>query len=302
MSRNFMELFRARQAEGKSVCVGLDSDYSKIPQWIRTKHSDNYLGAVLDFNRSIIDATEKVACAYKINTAFYEGYGKEGWQALRSTIVHICTIISENVPVILDAKRADIGNTNEGYAQMAFDYLQADAITVNPYFGAEAMQPFLNRADKGIFVLCRTSNSGASEFQDLEVRHRDHLSHIHPEDNQWEPFYCFVARHIANEWNKHGNCGLVVGATYPEQLQRVREIVSDMPILIPGIGAQGGDLEKTVIAGQDSRGAGMIVNSSRGIIFASSGLDFAQAAYHEVQKLHHLINQYRRKDKNHDCI
>ena len=230
--------------------------------------------SILSFNRKIIDATKDVVCAYKPNTAFYEKYGIPGLSALYETIAYIHEV-APDVPVILDAKRADIGNTNADYAEAAFEYLRADAITVHPYLGAEALAPFLDRANKGIIVLCRTSNPGAGEFQDLPVN--------------GEPLYRFVAHRVSSEWNKNGNCALVVGATYPDELREVRGLVGDMPILIPGIGTQGGDLEKTVSAGKDSRGKGMIVNSSRGIIFASPGDDFADAARHETVKLHNSI-------------
>lgn len=174
---------------------------------------------------------------------------------------------------------ADICNTNAGYVDAAFGFLQADAITVHPYLGAEALQPFLARAEKGIIVLCRTSNPGAGEFQDLSVN--------------GEPLYSFVARRVANEWNKNGNCALIVGATYPDELREVHELIGDMPILIPGIVAQDGDVEKTVSAGKNSCRQGMIINSSRCIIFASNGADFAEAARRETEKLCNLINQYR---------
>jgi len=197
---------------------------------------------------------------------------------LANTIKFIHQVAPE-VPVILDAKRADIGNTNKGYVQAAFEELGVDAITVHPYLGKEALQPFLNRGDKGVFVLVRTSNPGAGEFQDLQVN--------------GEPLYQIVARQVATEWNKNNNCGVVVGATYPEELLLIRQVVGDMPILIPGIGAQGGDVEKTVRAGKDSRGRGMIINSSRGIIFASAESDFPLAARRETIKLKNMINQYR---------
>jgi len=230
------------------------------------------------FNHEVVKTTKDLVCAYKPNIAFYEAHGSKGLAALQQTIKDIHAL-APDVPVILDAKRGDIRNTNVGYAQMAFGFLGADAITVHPYLGAEALQPFLARAEKGVIVLCRTSNPGAGEFQDLSVN--------------GEPLYRFVARRVASEWNKNGNCGLVVGATYPDELREVREIAPDMPILIPGIGAQGGDVEKTVSAGKDSRGQGMIVNSSHSIIFASKGADFAEAARRETEKLRDLINQYR---------
>ncbi len=268
-------MLEAQWSRGNLVCVGLDSEYGKIPESAR---KDGVQDTIVKFNQAIVEATWDLVCAYKPNAAFYEAYGYEGIAALRRTIADI-HVLAPNVPVILDAKRADIGNTNAGYVQAAFEFLQADAITVHPYLGAEALQPFLDLKDKGIIVLCRTSNPGAGEFQDLSV--------------SGEPLYRFVARRVASEWNKNGNCALVVGATYPEELREVRGLVGDMPILIPGIGAQGGDVEQTVTAGKDSRGWGMIINSSRGIIFASKGADFAEAARRETLKLRDLINQYR---------
>jgi len=242
------------------------------------------------FNREIIEATKDIACAYKPNIAFYEEHGEDGIIALRRTVNYIRKL-APDVPVILDAKRADIGNTNAGYMQMAFKYLEADAITVHPYLGAEALQPFLDCADKGIIVLCRTSNPGAGEFQDLPV-HSDPLY-------LGEPLYHYIARSVAIRWNKNNNCAIVVGATYPDELKKIRRVVGDLPILIPGIGFQQKDVplekqvEQVVSAGQDSRGRGMIINSSRGIIFASKGADFAEAARRETKKLHNLINKYR---------
>jgi orotidine-5'-phosphate decarboxylase len=276
-----MQMLEAQWSRGNFVCVGLDSEFSKIPESARVGGNECAVhegNTIVAFNRAIVDATKDIVCAYKPNSAFYEAYGAEGISALHRTIADIHTI-APNVPVILDAKRADIGNTNAGYVDAAFGFLRADAITVHPYLGAEALQPFLAQADKGVIVLCRTSNPGAGEFQDLSVN--------------GEPLYRFVARCVANEWNKGGNCALVVGATYPDELREVRGLVGDMPILIPGIGAQGGDVERTVTAGRDSRGQGMIINSSRGIIFASKGPDFAEAARRETEKLRDLINQYR---------
>lgn len=278
--RNFMALLRAKWDERKFVCVGLDPDLAKMPECVRSEYEAD---TIVSFNKAIVDATKDLVCAYKPNVAFYEAYGSAGITGLRRTIEYINTV-APDVPVILDAKRADIGNTNAGYVDSAFKYLGADAITVHPYLGAEALQPFLDCEDKGIIVLCRTSNRGASEFQDKSVS-------VVPGFNM--PLYQYVARQVATEWNKNGNCMLVVGATYPGELQKVRSIVGDMPILIPGIGAQGGDVEKTVLAGKDSRRQGMIINSSRGIIYASSGPDFAEAAREETFKLHNLINQYR---------
>ncbi len=283
----FMEMLRARWAEGKFVCVGLDSDYAKIPESVRTRFchgkSLSISDAMASFNRAIVEVTKDFVCAYKPNTAFYEEHGSEGVDALQRTVANIHNW-APGVPVILDAKRADIGNTNEGYVKFAFDYCGADAITVHPYLGEEALKPFLERADKGVIILCRTSNPGAGEFQDLKIELWGG-GHV--------PLYQVVARQVAEKWNKNGNCALVVGATYPDELRAVRQIIGDMPILIPGIGAQGGDVEKTVAAGKDSRRQGIIINSSRGIIFASRGEDFLEAAMRETMKLHGLINQYR---------
>ncbi len=287
-TRNFRALLEKLWARGLFVCVGLDTRMDRIPghqiKLIPEKDLDggqdntDVENTIFAYNCAIVDATHDLVCAYKPNVAFYEAEGEAGIRALRRTIQYIHAV-APDVPVILDAKRADIGSTNEGYVRAAFDELGADAITVHPYLGAEAMRPFLDRADKGVIVLCRTSNPGAGEFQDLLV--------------SGKPLYRAVARQVTDEWNSNGNCAVVVGATYPEELAMVRAVVGDMPILIPGIGAQGGDVEKTVRAGQDERGMGMIINSSRGVIFASSGEDFAKAARAEVGRLNNLINSFR---------
>ena len=300
--RNFRQMLENQWSSGKFVCVGLDSESDKIPESLQLLSPRwNAIHLIAAFNRLIVEATKDLVCAYKPNAAFYEAHGDAGWIALKETISYIHENAPE-VPVILDAKRADIGNTNKGYIKMAFEYLKADAVTVHPYLGAEALQPFLDMPDKGIIVLCRTSNPGAGEFQDLHTLSID--PNKFPADMDADDrlavlccdsmrFYERVAQNVTNTWNKNGNCAVVVGATYPEELQKVRGIVGDMPILIPAIGAQGGDVEKTVSAGKDSRGKGMIINSSRGIIFASNGPDFAEAARRETIKLHDLINQYR---------
>jgi orotidine-5'-phosphate decarboxylase len=260
------------------VCVGLDADYEQLPTEV--KSSGSIEEALFAFNRDIIDATYDLICAYKPNAAFYEAQGVEGLRALIRTVQYIKEIYSD-IPVILDAKRADIDTTNLGYVQAAFDIIGVDAITVHPYLGKEALAPFLACKEKGIIVLAKTSNYGAGEFQDLPVG-----------DSQ-KPLYQVVACHVANTWNTNGNCGLVVGATYPADLKKVRTIVGDMPILIPGIGIQNGEVAATVTAGKDSRGYGMIINSSRGIIFASKESDFAQAARNATEQLRAEINSYR---------
>ena len=260
--RNFRKMLEDRWSEGKFVCVGLDSDIDKIPESVDRNLRGIHLpcDVIVKFNKLIVEATCDLVCAYKPNIAFYEACGSFGFEALRSTIANIHTT-APDIPVILDAKRGDIGNSNEAYVKMAFEYMKADAITVNPYLGLEALKPFFEQADMGIFVLCSTSNPGAGEFQDLPVC-----------DQQ---LYHYVARNAATKWNMNDNCGLVVGAQNLHALCSVRELVGDMPILIPGIGVQDGDLEKTVKAGKDSRGRGIIINSSRAIIFASNGEDFA---------------------------
>lgn len=296
--RNFMQLLQARWDQDKFVCVGLDSDTShpKFPPHLLERFTPPQ--ALLRFNIAIVDATHHLVCAYKPNSAFYEMHGEGGLWALGETIHHI-NRFAPDVPVILDAKRGDIGNTNDGYVAAT---KAADAVTVHPYLGMEAMKPFLDQKDKGIIVLCRTSNPGAGEFQDLicDVYEDGKVLHACPEDAlgmeslgvgiiKQTPLYQVVAQNVANSWNYNGNCAVVVGATYPEELVKVRKIVGDMPILLPGIGAQGGDLEATVKAGANSRDQGMIINNSRGIIFASSGEDFAEDAGRATQEMHDNI-------------
>ncbi len=274
----FLEKLTARWQQEHFVCVGLDIDYEQFPAIVKGQRTIEE--AIFIFNREIIDATADLVCAYKPNSAFYEAYGEAGIRALSRTISYS----QENfphIPIILDAKRADIGSTNRGYVLSAFNQLGVDAITVHPYLGKEALAPFLERRDKGIIVLAKTSNPGSGEFQDLLVG----------EDRV--PLYEVVARNVAQYWNGNGNCGLVVGATYPKELRRVRELVGDIPLLIPGIGVQGGDVAATVAAGRDSRGWGMIISASRGIIYASRGADFAQAAYLATVRLRDEINTCR---------
>jgi orotidine-5'-phosphate decarboxylase len=275
---NFRDLLEQKWSEGKFVCVGLDSDVSKIPPAVRLEAFDDFGPndslAQYHFNQAIVCTTADLVVAYKLNLAFYAQGGPTGICALARTIWFIHEF-SPGVPIILDGKFADIGNTNQGYVQFAFQYLKADAVTVHPYLGREALQPFLDCADRGVFVLCRTSNPGAGEFQDLT--------------SSEEPLYRHVVRHVTCEWNAHLNCGLVAGATYPDELAEIRCLAGDMPLLIPGIGAQGGEVEATVCAGKDSHKRGMIINSSRGIIFASAECDFAGAARRETEKLHQQI-------------
>jgi len=273
--RHFRQLLEHKWSQGKFVCVGLDSDVGKLPPSVCERDGGvrkRAAEAIVDFNVAIVQATSDLVCAYKPNIAFYEALGSEGLEALFWTIHRICR--TTDVPVILDYKRGDIGDTNQGYVRSAFEHYGADAVTVNPYFGGpEALKSFLSQQDKGIIVLCKTSNPGAEEFQDLEVA-------------PGEKLYQRIAKNVAEHWNPiSGNCALVVGATYPEALAEVRAIAPDVPLLIPGIGKQGGDLEKTVKAANGR----MIINSSSGIIFASSGSDFAAAARRETLKLHNGI-------------
>ena len=255
--------------KNKFVCIGLDPAISSLPKGISSFYK---------FNKEIIDATHDLVLAYKPNSAFYEAKGPDGIKELKQTIDYIKSKNSK-ITVILDAKRADIGSTNEGYVAFAFDYLGVDAITLHPYLGREALQPFLDRKDKGAIILVRTSNPGAGEFQDIKNEHG-------------EPLYLTVAKKVAGEWNENGNIAMVVGATYPNELKLVRKAVGDIPFLIPGIGAQGGDVEKTVINGKNKQNQGMIINSSRGIIFASSGANFAASARQKTVELNQEIIKY----------
>lgn len=292
--RNFRELLEARWAEGKFVCVGLDPDPEKIPKHLMDASISDTLYA---FCMPIVDATCEAACVYKPNIAFFERFGARGLDALFRIIESLHRDFPP-IPVILDAKRGDIGNTNHGYVAMAFEWLDADAITVHPYMGQESLAPFLARGDKGIFVLCRTSNPGAEEFQDrqvvldsVEIDRGLHSHWICGGDSSIKrgPLYLVVAHSVRHRWQANATLGLVVGATYPGELAAVRGIVGDMPILIPGVGAQGGDLEASVKAGKDSKGTGFLINSSSGIIHASTGSDFAEAAGQAAKKLHDEI-------------
>lgn len=243
--------------------VGLDTDPGRIPESVAP--GEAAAERVVEFNRRIVEATAGVAAAYKPNAAFYEALGVDGVRTLEETVAAIRQS-APDAAVILDAKRADIGSTNTGYAAAAFDQLGADAVTVHPYLGGEALAPFLERAEKLIFVLARTSNPGAGEFQDLE-------------DRDGTPLYRHVARAVAGSWNAAGNCGLVVGATYPDELRAIREdIPPTMPILIPGVGAQGGDVAAVVAANRDGGSDAFLIAASRSIIYASPTDDFAEAA------------------------
>ena len=254
------------------VCVGLDPEIERFPAHMRAEPSP-----IFHFNRAIIDATADLVCAYKPQFAHYAAYEAE--DQLERTIEYIHRA-HPGVPVILDAKRGDIGNTAERYAIEAFERYGADAVTVNPYLGGESLEPFLRHAERGVLVLCRTSNPGAGDLQDLPVEGR--------------PLYQVVAELAARRWNSRGNCLLVVGATYPRELAAVRALVGDMPLLVPGVGAQGGDVEQVVANGCTRAGTGLIISSSRAILYASAGEDFAEAARTAVARLREQINTSRR--------
>jgi orotidine-5'-phosphate decarboxylase len=272
---SFMALLESRWNEGHFLCVGLDTDFGKLPAKFK---QESVSDALFHFNREIIEATAPHCGVFKPNVAFYEGYGLEGLDALIKTNRFIRERFPVH-PIILDAKRADIGNTNAGYVKAAFDVLQAHAITVHPYLGKEALGPFLAEKDRGVIVLCHTSNPGAGEFQELK--------------GGGPELYKIVAEKVSQEWNYNGNCGLVMGATYPKQLAEIRNIAGELPLLIPGIGAQGGDLQQTVINGLNSAKEGIIINASRSILYASSGNDFAAAAAAEAAQLSAEIRRIR---------
>ena len=274
----FIDKLRARwQQAGSLVCVGLDPDPAKFPDaFVDDGHADDS-DALFSFCRDIVDATAEFACAFKPQVAYFAARNG-GEAALQRLIAHI-DASHPDVPVILDAKRGDIGSTAEQYAVEAFDRYGADAVTLNPYMGKDSAAPFLARNDRGCVFLCHTSNPGARDFQELLV--------------DGEPLYQRIARTIANEWNTDGNCALVVGATFPDELKVIRGIVGDMPLLIPGIGAQGGDIEAVVRNGATADGTGLVINSSRGILYASSGEGFAEAAADAARALRDAINRYR---------
>ncbi len=269
---NFMQALHRRWSDANSlVCVGLDPEPAKFPAHLRDQPD-----AVFEFNRAIIDATADLVCCFKPQIAHFAALRAE--DALERLIAHIHAA-HPDVPVILDSKRGDIGSTAANYAIEAFDRYRADAVTVNPYLGRDSVQPFLDRADKGVIILCRTSNPGAGDLQDLVV------------DGQ--PLYQHVAAKVAREWNGNGNCALVVGATWPAQLREVRNLVGDLPFLVPGVGAQGGDVEAIIGQGKTTVGTGLVISSSRAILYAGNDADFAEAARQATLALRDQINRYR---------
>ncbi|HPG41678.1 MAG TPA: orotidine-5'-phosphate decarboxylase [bacterium] len=252
------------------LCVGLDTDPQKIPAILK-----NEADPIFAFNKQIIDATADFAAAFKVNIAFYEALGISGWQSLQKTMNYL----PGKVIKILDAKRGDIGNTAQMYARAAFEELKADAVTVNAYMGKDSAEPFLQNPEKGVFFLCLTSNPGAQDFQYFS--------------NGKMKLYEYIAKTI-NDWNTRGNCALVVGATHPEELRDLRALVPDLPFLIPGIGAQGGDLDLAVQYGTNKAGANALYNSSRAIIYAAADEQFAVKAAIAAQTTRDALNRARK--------
>ncbi|HEY0181084.1 MAG TPA: orotidine-5'-phosphate decarboxylase [Dokdonella sp.] len=269
-------LHAASSRNGSLVCVGLDPEPARFPAQLRGRPD-----AIFEFCRAIVDATADLVCCFKPQFAHFAAHGAE--DALQRLIAHVHAAHA-GVPIILDAKRGDIGSTAQRYAAEAFDRYGADAVTVNPYLGRDSVQPFLDRADKGVVVLCRTSNPGARDLQDLVVRGSDGAE---------LKLYQHVADTVAREWNANGNCALVVGATYPQELADVRRRVGELPLLVPGVGAQGGDVAAVVRNGRTQAGAGVIVSSSRAILYAGDGDDFGEAARRAALALRDEIERHR---------
>ncbi len=271
---NFIERLNAAIARNDSLlCVGLDPDVAKFPEALRNRPD-----SIFAFCKAIIDATADMACAFKPQIAYFAALAAE------DQLQAICDYLKRqypHIPIVLDAKRGDIGATAEQYAREAYERYRADAVTVNPYMGFDSVEPYLAWQDRGVIVLCRTSNPGGSDLQFLTV--------------DGKPLYQHVAQLVAQKWNRNGQCGLVVGATFPKEIAEVRAIVGDMPLLVPGTGAQGGDIEATVHAGQTAAGGGMMINSSRAILYASpeAGEDFAQAAARAARQTRDAINRFR---------
>ena len=266
------KLAAAWKASNSLVCVGLDPEPKKFPDALRDAP-----GSIFAFNKAIVDATADLVCAYKPQFAHYAAHGAE--TQLEHTVDYIKATVPDAI-VILDSKRGDIGSTAEQYAQEAFERYGADAVTVNPYLGRDSVEPFLKHGDKGVIIQCRTSNPGAKDLQDLNV-------------GPGRKLYQHVAQTVAKEWNSAGNCMIVVGATYPEELADIRKHTGDLPFLVPGVGAQGGDVEKVMAAGKTRAGTGLVISSSRAILYASSGPDFADAARKAATELRDSINAHR---------
>lgn len=267
------KLQNAVQKNNSLLCVGLDPDFEKLPEFIKSKDNPQF-----EFNKAIIDATHDLVCVYKPNPAFYEARGDRGVRELKMTCDYIRKTYSA-VPTIVDAKRGDIGNSNNGYADYVFSYLQADAMTVMPYLGIESLAPFFEKKAKGIIVGCHSSNPGAKEFQELLIDGR--------------PLYEIVAEELVKQHGNNPNCMIFMGATYPEQLTSIRKVIGDMTILAPGVGTQGGSVKEFVNAGKNSKNAGIMINVSRGVIFAGSDKNHAEDAKNAAIKFRDEINKFR---------
>jgi orotidine-5'-phosphate decarboxylase len=267
------KLARRIEAVNSLLCVGLDPDFEKLPQRYRG-HAD----AQRRFGEWIVDQTAPYAAAIKLNVAFYEARGAEGVAEMERTVEYVRARHPELV-TICDAKRADIGNTNKGYVEAIFDRMGFDAVTLHPYLGREALEPFLCRRDKMCIVLCRTSNAGAGEFQDLDV--------------DGKPLWLAVAERVSSTWDVEGNCALVVGATYPEEMRLVRDVAPLTTMLVPGVGAQGGDVDAAVRAGLDARGAGMLLSASRSILFSDDPGAAARALRDEINSAREMVHAAR---------
>jgi orotidine-5'-phosphate decarboxylase len=267
----FLENLEKRQLKIKSfLCVGLDPSREKIPRSILAKKNP-----IFEFNKAIIDSTNSFVCAFKPQIAYYSAIGAEAELEMSITYIHDTY---PDIPVILDAKRSDIGSTAEMYAMEAFDRYKADAVTVNPYLGFDSIKPFVDRKDKGVIILCKTSNPSSSEFQDELI--------------QGEPLYIVVAKKAQSQWNDNKNILFVVGATYPSQMDAIRKIAPDITFLVPGLGAQGGSADEIMAHGLRNDGLGMIINSSRAIIHASSKDDFAEKARQVAESNWKEINEH----------
>ena len=279
MSATFTQtLASAWERNNSLLCVGLDPDPAKFPAHLKGRDD-----AILEFCKAIVDTTADLVCAFKPQIAYFAARRAE--DQLEDLIAHIHER-HPGIPVILDAKRGDIGSTAQQYAVEAFERFRADGVTVNPYMGRDSVEPYLAYPDKGVILLCRTSNPGGSDLQFLHVQGGK-------AGEEPERLYERVARLVAEEWNRTGQCALVVGATYPHEIARVREITGFMPLLVPGIGAQGGDIEATVKAGRTGAGTGLMINSSRAILYAGTGENFAQVSRQAALETRNSINRWR---------
>jgi orotidine-5'-phosphate decarboxylase len=277
---HFREKLEAAWERSSSLlCIGLDPDPALLPSEYASSTEGPSAEGVAAFNTAIIEATSDLVCAYKPNVAFYEAMGPErGYAALRKTLGSV----PPHIVTLADAKRGDVEHTARAYVRALFDDLGFDAATVNPYLGADSIEPWLERPEHGAFIVCRTSNPGAPDLQDVAT----------DEGGSRRPMYEVVAER-AKAWDRHGNAGLVVGATYPAEMRSIRALCPGMPVLVPGIGAQGGALADSVRAGVDARGRGLLISASRGVTYASKGADFAAAARREALRLRDEINEVR---------